>query len=314
MPQRGTSCAARARSARGREIGRRAKGLSMAKAQLLRTLLAMVASCALALTMSLQTAMATANPAVVTDHSRDTAYVNDFLRITYLPVGVIPQYLGGPSALRVFATASRFFIPPISLAATSSYPGLVNDNTKAVVLFRCKPPDRSLADPFLATWPQVFTAITEDFDGMGFTCPADALTPENELWCLVKDFIDTAQPAASMSLEHAMSLAAELFDPAHPELAATLRKYYGIYPAFSGLGFSIKGSGDGHSLTAQEALRQSIVPEYLLENVQLGVAGCHCVIVDPYAGRSFAPVDPRWIWSRGTSSCVKARRLRRATQ
>jgi hypothetical protein len=210
--------------------------------------------------------------------------------------------------LHVFATASRFFIPPISLAATSSYPGLVNDNTKAVVLFRCKPQDRSLVDPFLATWPQVFTAITEDFDGMGFTCPGNG-TPENELWCMVKDFIDTAQPAAPTSLEHAMSLGAELFDPAHPELAATLKKYYGIYPAFSGLGFSVKGSGDGHSLTAQEALRQSIVPEYLLDNVQLGVAGCHCVIVNPYVGRSFGPVDPNWIWSRGTRSCVKAQKL-----
>lgn len=261
-----------------------------------------------------QSAPAADNPAVITDYSRDTAYINDFLRITYLPVDVIPQYLGGPSALRVFTTAARFFIPPISLAATSSYPGLVNDNTKAVVLLRCKPPDRSVVDPFLATWPQVFAAITEDFDAMGFTCPPGSSTPENELWCLVKDFVDTAQPAAPVSLEHAMSLGAELFDPAHPELASALKKYYGIYPAFSGLGFSVKGSGDGHALTAQEALRQSIVPEYLLENVQLGVAGCHCVIVNPYQGRSFDPVDPRWIWSRGTSSCVSARRLHRANQ
>ncbi len=254
------------------------------------------------------------NPAVITDYSRDTAYTNDFLRITYLPIDVVPQYLGGPSALRVFATATRFFIPPSSLAATSSYPGLVNDNTKAVVLFRCRPPDRSLVDPFLAIWPKVFAAISEDFSGMGFTCPAgDGMTPENELWCMVKDFIDSPEPAAPTSLEHAMSVGAALFDPSHPELAAALKKYYGIYPAFSGLGFSVKGSGDGHSLSAQEALRQSIVPEYLLDNVQLGVAGCHCVIVDPYVGRSFDPVDPNWIWSRGTSSCVKAAKLRRTT-
>jgi hypothetical protein len=112
-----------------------------------------------------------------------------------------------------------------------------------------------------------------------------------------------------MSLEHAMSVGAALFDSGFPELAATLKKYYGIYPAFSGLGFSVKGSGDGHSLTALEALRQSITPEYLLKNVQLGVAGCHCVVVDPYAGRSWDPLDPDWIWSRGDSACVKAHRL-----
>lgn len=277
-------------------------------------LFAALALSALSMVTGSPCARADDNPAVITDHSRDTAYINDFLRITYLPVDVIPQYLGGPSALRVFATASRFFTPPISLAATSSYPGLVNDNTRAVVLFRCKPPDRSLVDPFLATWPMVFAAITEDFGAMGFACPAGSSTPENELWCLVKDFTDTAQPAAPTSLENAMSLGAELFDPSHPELAATLKKYYGIYPAFSGLGFSIKGSGDGHALTAQEALRQSIVPEYLLENVELGVAGCHCVIVNPYSGRSFDQVDPDWIWSHGTSSCVKAQKLHLATQ
>lgn len=225
------------------------------------------------------------DPALITDHSRDTAYTNDFLRIFYLPQDVIPQYLGGVDALRVFATAVRFFRPPMSLSATALYPGLVNDNSKSLVALRCRPENPSLVEPILASWPNVFAAIAEDFGDSGLDCPPPSSpTPENEVYCAAKDFVDTAQPAAPISLEHAMSVGAALFDPGSPELAAALKKYYGIYPAFSGLGFSVKSSGDGHSLTALEALRQSITPEYLLKNVQLGIAGCHCVIVDAYAG------------------------------
>lgn len=225
------------------------------------------------------------SPAKLTYLSRDTASINDFLRLFYLPRDVIPAFLGGPNAIRVFATASVFFKPPMPLAETTSYPGLVDSTSLSLIALRCRPSDPSHVSPILATWPQVFTAITDDFGSSGFVCPTPpSPSPENELYCMVKDFVDTAQPAASTSLEHALSLGASLFDPGSPELAQALKKYYGIYPAFSGLGFSVKGSGDGHALSAQDALRNSVIPEYLLENVTLGVAGCSCVVVDSYTG------------------------------
>lgn len=228
----------------------------------------------------------------------------------------MPSSLGGPNAIRVFATAAVFFDPPMPLAQTTTYPGLVDSTNLSLVALRCRPSDPSQVSPILATWPNVFTAISNDFGSSGFTCPPPpSPSPENEVYCMVKDFVDTAQPAASTSLEHALSLGASLFDPGSPELAPVLKKYYGIYPAFSGLGFSVKGSGDGHTLSAQDALRNSVVPEYLLENVTLGVAGCSCVVVDSYKGRSFGPLDPDWVWNRGgrgRGACVKAARLHRS--
>jgi hypothetical protein len=93
-----------------------------------------------------------------------------------------------------------------------------------------------------------------------------------------------------------------LFDPGYPERANWLKTYYGIYPAFSGLGFSVKDSyylSPSNPTTSAQALQASIVPEYLLANVSLSDAGCRCIRVAPYAGRAQANIDPDFVWQNG---------------
>ncbi|HYB91362.1 MAG TPA: hypothetical protein VEC38_09975 [Candidatus Binataceae bacterium] len=254
------------------------------------------------------------NPAVVTDLSRDPALANDFLRLTYLPAGIVPDHLGGPKAVRVFVTASSFFKPPLTLQETASYPGLVDSQSQVLVAFRCKNNDLSQFDALLASWPNVFTAIKEDYGGQ-FTCPPPPSSPpENEVYCLVKDYVDTPNTSASVAIEAAMSLGASMFDPDFPERASMLQSRYGIYPAFTGIGFSVKGSGDGGAELAAEFLRNAIVPEYLVINLPIADTTCRCIMVPPYDGRSQAPLDPDFIWRRGgVGQCVEVPRLRRAS-
>src|SRR2546425_845258 len=82
---------------------------------------------------------------------------------------------------------------------------------------------------------------------------------------------------------------------ADPARADVVRRRYGIFPAFSGLGFSVKGSGDGAPMLGADILRRSVVPEYLLKNVTLAAGGCRCISVPPYPGREAAPLDPEQI-------------------
>jgi hypothetical protein len=73
------------------------------------------------------------------------------------------------------------------------------------------------------------------------------------------------------------------------------------------LGFSVKDSYylDTHPMTAQQILVESASPEYILKNVSLADAGCRCVRVAPYAGRSAARLDPAWIWAAGGEGVCK---------
>jgi hypothetical protein len=70
---------------------------------------------------------------------------------------------------------------------------------------------------------------------------------------------------------------------------------YGIYPAFTGLGFTVWGSSAGGAtvpmLTAG-ILRNSVVPEYLLKNATLEEANCRCVQVPESERLHTERVDP----------------------
>ncbi len=87
-------------------------------------------------------------------------------------------------------------------------------------------------------------------------------------------------------------------------------KRYGIYPAFSGLGYAVKGSGSGAPMGAGEALQRSVAPEYLLKNTTLADASCFCLIVSPYNGRSSDPLDVDFVAQKGGfGECTSASRL-----
>ena len=252
-------------------------------------------------------ALAAEPPAAIADQSRNVDQTNDFLRIIFLPPGVKPTTLGAPVALRVFVGASTFFRPPLSVAETIEFPGLVDRVTQDLVALRCVPPAPAAVEPILATWPNVLERIAADLGGQ-YTCPPPAGAAENEVYCLARGFTDEPSPVASTPVHRALTVGIAIF--ADAARADVLRRRYGIFPAFSGLGFSVKGSGDGAPMLGADILRRSVVPEYLLKNVSLAEAGCRCIAVPPYPGREAAPLDPDQL-SRdgGAGTCLDVANL-----
>lgn len=58
---------------------------------------------------------------------------------------------------------------------------------------------------------------------------------------------------------------------------------------------------------------QSVVPEYLLKNVKLNVANCHCLRIPFYPGRDTQPLSPLFVWLAGVlnpdGSCRSVSRI-----
>lgn len=248
------------------------------------------------------------NAAAITNISRDTAQTNDFLRFSWVSPGTPVTSLGRPGALRAFMTATSFFQPALPLSQTATYPGLEEQAAQDLVVLRCIPPEREKVDAILATWPNVFAAVQRDVGPQGLSCPYTGNSADNEIYCIAKQFDDTPSGVVVTTLANVLATANTLFDSAHPELAKWLKTYYGIYPAFSGLGFSVKDSyrlSSSNPTTSAEVLQKSVVPEYLLANVSLSDAGCRCIRVAPYDGRDQANIEPDFVWNKGgIGSCV----------
>lgn len=249
-------------------------------------------------------------PATLTERSRDAAATDDFLRLIFLPSGVVPTQLGTPSALRVFATASVFFEPAIDAFAAAQYPGLSYRADQDLAVLRCQPSDGSGIDAVLASWPNTLRAIARDL-AASYACPPRERSPENEVYCIASAYEDVADVVIAATIGRAIASGVQLF--ATPERADVVRRRFGMYPEFSGLGFSVKGTGDGAAVTAEHALHQSVVPEYLLRNATLADAGCWCILVPPYEGRDSAPLDPAFVvQAGGYGECRTVDRLERA--
>jgi hypothetical protein len=246
--------------------------------------------------------------AAITNISRDTTQTNDFMRFSYVSSGTSVNSLGRPGALRAFMTASSFFQPALPLSQTVTYPGLADQPAQDLVALRCIPPTKQQVDPILATWPNVFAAIQRDLAAQNFNCPYAGNSGANEVYCIAKQFSDTPSGVVVTTLTNVLTVANTLFDSGYPERANWLKTYYGIYPAFSGLGFSVKDSyylSSSNPTTSAQVLQQSVVPEYLLANVSLSDAGCRCIRVAPYDGRDQAIIDPDVVWKNGgLGSCV----------
>jgi hypothetical protein len=267
----------------------------------MRTLVALVLSTTLTLAVAAQTAP------VVTDAQVRENLPNDYLRISFVPASVQVTSLARPRALRGFATATPMFTPALRVADLPAYSGLVNSDENVLVAMRCQPQKPETVDAVLATWPGVFTALQRDIPLAADACAAASTDVPTQLACFARGFTDKPGAAVPLVLDHALHYAAALFDEQHTAQAQWLRQNYGIFPAFSGLGFSVKDSYylDTHPMTAQQILVESASPEYILKNVSLADAGCRCVRVAPYAGRSAARLDPAWIWAAGGEGVCK---------
>lgn len=69
------------------------------------------------------------------------------------------------------------------------------------------------------------------------------------------------------------------------------------------------GSQDSTNMNAMTILNKSVTVEYLLKNVGLDQAGCRCISVLPYPGRSQDAIDPDFVWDNGDVSCARVKRL-----
>jgi hypothetical protein len=266
------------------------------------------------------------DPALATDHVREST-PNDFLRVTFVPAGVAVTTLARPGSLRAFATATAFYEPPLALKDFPLYSGLVNDDSKTLIAMRCQPPHPEAVDALLATWPNVFTAIQRDLPPESRTCNAEnapgtaanstASTDDQRAFCFAHTYSDEPGDTVPISLAHTFSFAAQAF-AADSTLAAWLKTRYGIFPAFSGLGFSVKDSyylDAQHPMDAQEILVKSISPEYILKNASLKDAGCSCISVAPYPGRSEDLLDPEFIHKHGgDGECKPVEKLNQSKQ
>ena len=225
---------------------------------------------------------------------------------------------GNPHYFEFFLGPSGYYLPPMPLAKMARYPGLTGKSPDKLLAIRCKPADPSKVQPILATWPNVFQAITTDLASQGLTCPpkgggsaaeADKDTA-NKIYCIAQSFKGEPGKNATTVLADSLKAAADLY--ADPKASDWLIKYYGIYPAFSGLGLSVKDSYtlDQENMNAAMVLRDSLTPEYLLKNTTLGEAGCRCIAVPFYAGRSKDAIDPDFVWQKGgDGSCKDVERL-----
>jgi hypothetical protein len=258
--------------------------------------------------VNVATAPALAVAPVVTVDSVREVLPNDYLRVSFLPAGVPVTSLSRPGALRAFTTATPLYVPPLKLEDLPPFSGLVNNDKNVLVAMRCKPLQPEKVDAVLATWPNVFLAIQRDVPVDTNACsahPADAAT---QVACYAKGFSDPPMTAVPTSLARTFDYAGRLYDADNAPLAKWLQDNYGIFPAFSGMGYSVKDSYSLSSepMTSQQMLVKSVSSEYVLKNVSLADAGCRCISVAPYEGRSSDRLDPDFIEKAGGDGVCKS--------
>jgi hypothetical protein len=246
-------------------------------------------------------------PVVISDSVRESL-PGDYLRMSFLPAGVAVTSLSRPGALRAFTTATALYSPPLKLAEIPYYSGLVNDNGKMLVVMRCRPPHPEVVDAVLATWPNVFLAVQRDVPLTPASCDSKPTDPATQMACFAKAFSDPPATKVPSALAQTFNYAARLYDDNNKKLADWLQNNYGIYPAFSGMGYSVKDSYslDKQPMSSQEVLVKSVSSEYILKNVPLAEAGCRCISVAPYPGRSNDPLDPNFISQAGGDGVCKS--------
>ena len=258
-----------------------------------------------------------AAPPVVVDDAVREALPNDYLRVTFLPAGIPVTTLSRPGAVRAFLTATPLYTPSLKLADLPAYSGLVNNDANVLVAMRCRPPHPETVDALLATWPNVFVALGRDVPVGPTDCAATPADPAKLAACYAKGFTDPPSTAVPTSLAKTLAYAGALFDANHTAVAKWLKDNYGIFPAFSGLGYSVKDSYllDTQPMTSQQILVNSVSPEYILKNVPLADAGCRCISVPPYPGRSGDRLDPEFVAKAGGDGvCTEVKSLAPASR
>ncbi|HTW87940.1 MAG TPA: hypothetical protein VMD75_08030 [Candidatus Binataceae bacterium] len=245
-------------------------------------------------------------PATVVNRSRNIPPTDDFLRLIFLkPTDPDPVTLGRSTSYRVFFGNTEFYEPPIYLTDVLNYSGIPYAAGRDLIAFRCLPEATGAAEPMLATWPNMFKAMNEDFAA---NPPQNVY--ETALAGIAADFAEVQSISASETLANMLTFGAQVFvDADNPGCAAnsqvncpqtsTMTYRFGAYPAFSGLGLAIANTSTSPVLDSQAVLVQAVIPEYILKNVSLAAADCRCIRVPDYAGRETARLNPNLVLNAG---------------
>jgi hypothetical protein len=260
----------------------------------------------------------------ITDNSRDTGAFADYLRLIWVQPGTQVTFIGrNDSAVmnrRAFVTATSFFKPAVTVDQFAMLVGNYYPEAQDLVLMRCRPSpaQKETLSPILATWPNVYEAIVADFQNQGFSCPADPSNGNNVMYCAALSYADSQRTVFVDGLATALSTAMQIFQSSATSPGAlALKTNYGIYPSFTGLGFTVSGSGMVPTDDTTQMLRESIVPEYLLKNNALAEVGCRCIQVPVYGNRNNPdlrhgrPVNPNYVWQRGKLDSGRCREVPR---
>ena len=236
----------------------------------------------------------------------------DFFRIVLKEKGKsLSGRLGRDGAVRAFVSPARYFARGVSIGAAAALLGNRYDAAQDVVIMFCKAnSDPRLFDARLATWLNLADAITTDLKE-----PADCATPasgDERLYCRALEVRSAGQAPSGKwvagALKRLYSAVGTLLDD--QTAAEQLRERYGVTESFSGLGFSVGGTGGPASIVRpEEVLSELTVPEYIVSNVSLEDAGCKCIRVAPYAKRGNDPLDLDWVESHGSAECPLVERL-----
>lgn len=217
----------------------------------------------------------------------------DLMRLFLVNEREFVDSLGKPGSLRAFMTPTAV-LDGLTLGRALSLMGVIYDKDEDVVILRCIGADERVADPRLAT-------IHELLNIVGESCRSGELSGglcdgRREYDGVIRE--DTAVAFLAKSY----GFADELFS--NDDFRNELRKRYSVWPGFTGLGYSIAGSGiDGERYGADMFSRLK-TPEYLVKNESLEVLKCHCVRISPYGKRQDDRIRPDKIRDVGDSKCV----------
>ncbi len=104
--------------------------------------------------------------------------------------------------------------------------------------------------------------VPTDADGVQRANPTAVAT---QVSCYAIGYTDPPSTSVPTSLAQTFAYAGTLFDASHTALASWLQSNYGIFPAFSGIGYSVKDSYRLNTapMTSQQILVKSVSSEYV---------------------------------------------------
>lgn len=252
--------------------------------------------------------------ALTSEETRQPQY-NDFLRLIFANLPSPPTTLGGPNAYRVFFGASTFYKPPIMIAQIANFSGIPVRSDRDLYVLRCLPPSDSEADPTLAVWPSLISRILADYEAN----PPTPNTPDEAIQEIAQSFTDTSSQVLTETLENALNVGKQFFEDfpqtgplkfTAMQMQAQMSMRFGAFTAFTGLGYAAEGTGNSPALDSEQTTRSMVIPDFVLKNVTLAEAGCHCIQVpSSVRNRDQRKLDPDFILRRGgDGKCVKVNR------